>query len=240
MPTVEQIADAIDQRLAEAGRQLASLQAARAALVQTSSSRATDGAARRAAPRSRARRSANSSSDTRQGSRTGSRNGRRKSQAPASPEVAGSGSSASPTATRGAGAAEPRGRRRSRTQPQSAAGATTPPARRSAPRPQRNGDRAATAAPQSSRRRARDLEPAKIEELLRASTDGLSLAALAKELGVGAAKVRTQLNELHRTGKVRSEGSRRTSRWRLVTDEERIAARVAELERAQTSSNSSD
>jgi hypothetical protein len=36
---------------------------------------------------------------------------------------------------------------------------------------------------------------------------------------------------------VRSEGSRRTSRWRIVTDEERIADRVAELERAQASSS---
>jgi predicted ArsR family transcriptional regulator len=79
------------------------------------------------------------------------------------------------------------------------------------------------------------VQPARIEELLRARTSGLSLAALAKELGVGTAKIRAQLTELQRAGQVRSEGSRRTSRWRIVTDEERIADRVAELEQAQAS-----
>ena len=73
---------------------------------------------------------------------------------------------------------------------------------------------------------------------MRGSANGLSLAALAKEMGISATKIRAQLNELQRTGQVRSEGSRRTSRWRVVTDEERIADRVAELERARTSSSS--
>jgi predicted ArsR family transcriptional regulator len=72
---------------------------------------------------------------------------------------------------------------------------------------------------------------------LRASANGLSVAALAKELGIGAARIRTHLNELQRSGQVRSEGSRRTSRWRIVTDEDRIADRVAELERSRASSS---
>jgi len=56
-----------------------------------------------------------------------------------------------------------------------------------------------------------------IVELLGVSTNGLSLAALAKQLGVGGARIRAQLSELERSGHVTSEGSRRTSRWRLVT-----------------------
>jgi len=60
MPTAEQIADAIDQRLADAGRELASLQAARAVLVQESLT--TSGSRAAESRRNRARRSATRSS----------------------------------------------------------------------------------------------------------------------------------------------------------------------------------
>jgi hypothetical protein len=241
MPTVEQIADAIDQRLADAGRELASLQAARAALVQES--RATSRSATTAAPRSRTRRSAaRSSSQTRQGSRNGRGSGAAATTAASSPAARASRTAASTGtadraargATSGAAAGTRTRRRRPSASQQSAPAATTPAAGDAPARSQRGG-RAAAPAPRTSRRRSRELDPAQIVDLLRASANGLSLAALAKELNVGAAKIRTQLNELQRSGQVRSEGSRRTSRWRLVTDEERIADRVAELERAQSS-----
>ena len=82
------------------------------------------------------------------------------------------------------------------------------------------------------RRRARELEPGQIEALLRAAPEGRSIAAIAKETGVSDAKVRQRLRELQSAGEVRSGGARRTSAWRLVTDEERVAARAAEIEQA--------
>jgi hypothetical protein len=263
MPSLEQIADAIDQRLAEAGQELASLQAARAALLRVPNSQGATrgGAAKDAAPR-RTRRAASRSSVPTQASPSPRR---RRGRATAESTAAGT---SSPPATRtnraaantgtasrsdrasattgaatrassttASGATAERGSRRGSGRGRSATGGATAPAgARTRARAQRGGDRAPAAdASGSSRRRSRELEPAKIEELLRASENGLSLAALAKELGVGAARIRTQLNELQRSGQVRSEGSRRTSRWRVITDEERIADRVAELERAQAS-----
>ena len=82
------------------------------------------------------------------------------------------------------------------------------------------------------RRRARELEPGQIEALLRDAPGGRSSAAIAKETGVSDAKVRQRLRELQSAGEIRSEGARRTSLWRLVGDEERVAARAAELEQA--------
>jgi DNA-binding IclR family transcriptional regulator len=76
------------------------------------------------------------------------------------------------------------------------------------------------------------LEPGQIEGLLRESADGLSLVALARRTGVTESKVAERLATLERSGEARSSGPRRTSLWRLVTDEERIAERAAELARA--------
>ena len=59
------------------------------------------------------------------------------------------------------------------------------------------------------------------------------MLALANRAGVSEAKVRERLVELERAGEARNTGSRRTSLWRLLTDEQRIAERAAEL--AQTS-----
>jgi hypothetical protein len=76
------------------------------------------------------------------------------------------------------------------------------------------------------------LEPGQIERLLRESVDGLSLVALARRAEVSEAKVTERLNALERSGEARRSGPRRTSLWRLVTDEERVAERAAELARA--------
>ena len=81
-------------------------------------------------------------------------------------------------------------------------------------------------------RRSGDLVAGQLEDLLRDSDGGLSLVALAARADVSDAKVRDRLHDLQRQGEVRNSGSRRTSVWRLVSDEERIAERAAELERA--------
>jgi hypothetical protein len=84
----------------------------------------------------------------------------------------------------------------------------------------------------SPKTRRRELEPGQIEGLLRDSEDGLSLVALARRAEVSEAKVADRLATLERSGEARRSGPRRTSLWRLVTDEERIAERAAELARA--------
>lgn len=64
----------------------------------------------------------------------------------------------------------------------------------------------------------------------------MSATAVARETGAPYATVTGRLRELERAGRVTRSGARRTSRWRVISDEERIAARVAELERARASS----
>lgn len=72
-----------------------------------------------------------------------------------------------------------------------------------------------------------------LKRLLAEVDGGLSGSALAELSGVPPATVRAQLRELERSGEVRSAGERRGRRWTLVTDEDRIAQRVAELERSR-------
>ena len=85
----------------------------------------------------------------------------------------------------------------------------------------------------SRRSRRADEHPEQtIEALLGESTDGISAVALSKRAGMGYARVLHRLHELESAGTVLSTGTKRTSLWRLVTDEDRIAKRVAELERA--------
>ncbi|MDQ6607786.1 MAG: hypothetical protein M3Z06_14720 [Actinomycetota bacterium] len=70
----------------------------------------------------------------------------------------------------------------------------------------------------------------KLEAMLRESEGGLSATTIAKRSNAGYTKVLGRLRELEGTGQVRRSGTRRTSLWRLVTDQERIAERAAELE----------
>ena len=89
--------------------------------------------------------------------------------------------------------------------------------------------------PRTGTRRARGRKAAKVlvagslEAMLRESGDGLSAAAIARGANARDGQVRDLLRELASAGKVRQSGARRASRWRLVTDEERIAERAAEL-----------
>jgi len=86
---------------------------------------------------------------------------------------------------------------------------------------------AAAARPALSARapRTRALPDGAIESLLSEKADGLSAAALSKLTGAGYARVTARLRDLEQGGKVKSSGARRTSLWRMVTDEERIAER---------------
>jgi hypothetical protein len=103
---------------------------------------------------------------------------------------------------------------------QSEAGDGAHPCSRSAPR------RQMTARPSRA-------DATELKRLLADADGGLSGSALAELAGVPAAKVRAQLRKLERAGEVRSAGERRGTRWTLVTDEDRIAQRVAELERSR-------
>jgi hypothetical protein len=70
----------------------------------------------------------------------------------------------------------------------------------------------------------------KLEAMLRESEAGLSAITISKRSNAGYSQVLGLLRDLEGTGQVRRSGTRRTSLWRLVTDEERIAERAAELE----------
>lgn len=109
-----------------------------------------------------------------------------------------------------------------------------------APRPRRRSATATDAAtptpsnPDRRRRRPRskrttEVVPAgKLEQLL-SESDGLTTAALANQANGSPDQVRTLLRELEAAGQVRRTGVRRGVRWHAITDEDRIAARAAEL-----------
>jgi predicted transcriptional regulator len=73
-----------------------------------------------------------------------------------------------------------------------------------------------------------------LEELLADTSAGLSATAIATEAGAGYSRTLKLLHELEATGQVRRSGSRRSTVWQLITDEERVAERVAELERLRS------
>jgi hypothetical protein len=70
-----------------------------------------------------------------------------------------------------------------------------------------------------------------LERLLADTSRGLSASAIAEQAGAGYDPTLKLLRGLEAAGQVRRSGSRRSTVWRLVTDEERIAERAAELER---------
>jgi hypothetical protein len=70
-----------------------------------------------------------------------------------------------------------------------------------------------------------------LERLLADTSAGLSAKAIAQQVGAGYNQTLKLLRELEAAGQVRRSGSRRLMAWRLITDEEHIAQRAAELER---------
>ncbi len=84
--------------------------------------------------------------------------------------------------------------------------------------------------------RTSDVVPlGKLEQLLGRTSDGLSAAALAKQTNGSPDQIRALLKDLEAAGKVRRTGQRRGTRWRVITDEDWIAQRAAELERRTAS-----
>ena len=73
-----------------------------------------------------------------------------------------------------------------------------------------------------------------LERLLADTSAGLSANAIAKQAGAGYSRTLKLLHELETAGQVRRSGSRRSTVWQLITDEERIAERAAELERLRS------
>jgi hypothetical protein len=64
---------------------------------------------------------------------------------------------------------------------------------------------------------------------LLADSEGLSTRELAAHSGGSSAQILSLLKEQETVGNVRRSGARAATRWHLVTDEDRIAARAAEL-----------
>jgi DNA-binding IclR family transcriptional regulator len=74
-----------------------------------------------------------------------------------------------------------------------------------------------------------EVVPAGKLELLLSNADGLSTAAIAERANSDRDQVLTLLRELEATGRVRRSGQRRGTRWHVITDEDRIQRRAAEL-----------
>jgi hypothetical protein len=100
-------------------------------------------------------------------------------------------------------------------------------ASREAPKPRRRA--AAKATP--NKRSVGSLTAEQLERLLADASSGLSAGAIAQRAGVGYSRVLALLHELEASGKVGRTGTRRSTLWLLITDEDRIAQRAAELER---------
>jgi hypothetical protein len=82
-----------------------------------------------------------------------------------------------------------------------------------------------------ARTRPTEVLPAGKLEAMLAEHKGITSTALAKLANAAPDQVLALLRELEAAGRARRTGQRRGTRWHAITDEDRIAARVAELER---------
>ena len=99
-----------------------------------------------------------------------------------------------------------------------------------------NGARpAAASTPRATRRRpapaAVQVVPAGKLTALLARSEGMSTRELSAATDGDPAHILALLRELEGAGQVLRTGERAATRWHVVTDEDRIAARAAELER---------
>jgi hypothetical protein len=88
--------------------------------------------------------------------------------------------------------------------------------------------------PARRRRRGNAVGAEMLEELLGNTPTGLSANAIAQQVGAGYQRTLALLHELEAAGQVRRSGSRRSTVWQLITEEEHIARRAAELERQRS------
>jgi predicted transcriptional regulator len=96
------------------------------------------------------------------------------------------------------------------------------------PRQRRAGD------PAPTRKRTPKPKPlaiAALEAMLSDAADGLNATAIAQQANARTDQVRQLLRELEGAGQIRRTGRGRATRWTRITDEERVAARAAELEK---------
>jgi hypothetical protein len=83
--------------------------------------------------------------------------------------------------------------------------------------------------PRATARASGGVVPAgKLTALLDGSA-GMSTSELAKATNGRASQILALLRELENTDQIRRTGQRRGTRWHLITDEDRIAARAAEI-----------
>jgi hypothetical protein len=192
MPVLDDIAASIDARIDELKNEIAALQAARAALLDSPAPATTAASNKRAAKPTRRR----------------------------VVKIATNGHVAEPALEAGDGtAAEPDAESSS----DPAVGAPALPARKV------TGRRAGRA--KKSRKGVEVLLASTLEAMLGEADDGLSASAIAKRSNAAYGQVLELLRALESAGTIRRTGTRRTSLWRLISDEEWIAERAAELER---------
>jgi hypothetical protein len=83
--------------------------------------------------------------------------------------------------------------------------------------------------PRKTVRRGNEVVPAgKLTALLDGSA-GMSTSELAKATNGRADQILALLRELEKADQIRRTGERRGTRWHLITDEDRVAARAAEI-----------
>jgi hypothetical protein len=94
------------------------------------------------------------------------------------------------------------------------------------------GSRPRTPAKRAKAAKAIDVLVAdKLETILQGEGEGLSAVTITERSNASYRQVLDLLRELENAGRVRRTGTRRSTLWRLITDEERIAERAAELKR---------
>jgi hypothetical protein len=79
-----------------------------------------------------------------------------------------------------------------------------------------------------SNRQAAVVGEGALEEAL-SSTEGLSTSALAERVGANPTQVLGLLRDMEKTDRVRRTGHARATRWHVVSEEQRIEERAAEL-----------
>jgi hypothetical protein len=78
-------------------------------------------------------------------------------------------------------------------------------------------------------RKTRELVPAEKLKMLLSDVDGLSTSDLAERARGDQAQILGLLREMEKADVVRRTGHARATRWHLITDEQRIQERAAEL-----------
>ena len=82
----------------------------------------------------------------------------------------------------------------------------------------------------ASARRSAEAAPAGKLIVVLSRSQGMSTRELAQRINGDPAQVLTLLKEQEHAGQVRRTGTRAATRWHVIADEDRIAARTAELQ----------